>query len=78
MDTRLVLKLDKTVIARAKEYASNRKISLSKLVESYLNFIIHEQGDEFEISHFVKSIPNGTNIPLDINSKTIRPNAYSI
>ncbi|MFV0346108.1 MAG: DUF6364 family protein [Bacteroidales bacterium] len=33
MDTKLTLKLDKTVIAHAKKYASNRKISLSKLVE---------------------------------------------
>lgn len=32
MDSKLTLKLDTTVIKRAKEYASNKKVSLSRLV----------------------------------------------
>jgi hypothetical protein len=35
MDAKLTLKLDKTVIESAKEYAEHNKRSLSKLVENY-------------------------------------------
>jgi hypothetical protein len=35
METKLTLKLDKSVIESAKKYAENNKRSLSKLVENY-------------------------------------------
>ena len=37
MDTKLTLRLNDNVIERAKIYARNHKISLSKMIESYLD-----------------------------------------
>ena len=37
MDSKLTLKLENTVIERAKEYAKSNKTSLSKLIERYLD-----------------------------------------
>ena len=36
MDTKLTLKLDREIIEEAKKYAREKNISLSKLIESYL------------------------------------------
>ena len=70
MDTKLTLKLDQKVIERAKEYASEKKVSLSRIVESYLQTLVAEKGsDELEISPFVKSIATGTKIPADLDYK---------
>lgn len=41
------------------KYASNKKLSLSRLIENYLDSITREQNDEFEISPFVRSISTG-------------------
>ncbi|MEJ8598252.1 hypothetical protein JSO62_06055 [Riemerella anatipestifer] len=71
MDSKLTLKLDENIIERAKEYASNKKISLSRLIENYLDSITRNQSEDFEISPFVKSISTGKSIPLDIESKNI-------
>ena len=56
MDTKLTLKLDKYIIERAKKYAKDKKISLSKMIESYLLSITKESEDKIEITPFVKSI----------------------
>ena len=39
METRLTIRLKKKVIERAKDYAQVHKISLSKLIEPYLESI---------------------------------------
>ena len=72
MDSKLTLKLNERVIERAKKYASNKKVSLSRLIENYLNSITQEQNDDFEISPFVKSISSGKSIPADVDWKTSR------
>jgi hypothetical protein len=70
MDTKLTLKLNKTVIEKAKEYASNKKMSLSRIIEAYLQTLTSEMGDsEFEISPFIKSIATGVEIPDDLDYK---------
>lgn len=70
MDTKLTLKLDKKVIEKAKKYASNKKISLSQLVEAYFQSLtIEDDVSEFEISPFVKSIATGTEMPADLDYK---------
>jgi len=69
MDTKLTLKLNNEVIERAKQYASNKKMSLSRLVENYLDSVTRDQADDFEISPFVKSISNGKHIPIDIDER---------
>ncbi len=72
MDSKLTLKLNENVIERAKTYASNKKVSLSRLIENYLDSITREQNDDFEISPFVKSISSGKSIPADLDRKVLR------
>lgn len=73
MDTKLTLKLNQEVIEKAKVYASDKKLSLSRLVENYLNSLTSNQStDELEISPFVKSLSSGVNIPADYDYKKDR------
>ena len=70
MDTKLTLKLNQEIIERAKEYASNKKMSLSRIVEAYLQSLTsNDDTAEFEISPFVKSISTGTEIPANLDYK---------
>jgi len=69
MDSKLTLKLNESVIERAKQYASCKKISLSRLIENYLDSLTQEKEDGFEISPFVKSISSGNSIPSDFDYK---------
>jgi len=72
MDSKLTIKLDENVIERAKEYASKKKLSLSRLIENYLDSLTRSQDDDFEISPFVKSISTGKSLPNDLDEKKIR------
>lgn len=66
----MTLKLDKGVIEKAKEYASKKNMSLSRIIESYLQSLTSEnENPEFEISPFVKSIATGVEIPTDLDYK---------
>lgn len=56
MDTKLTLSLDKAIIEKAKKYAKERKISLSKLIESYLDALTIEENKKVEITPLVKSL----------------------
>lgn len=70
MDTKLTLKLDQEIIEKAKKYASEKKMSLSRIIEFYLQSLTTEnEKDEFQISPFVKSISTGTSIPNDLDYK---------
>jgi len=71
MDAKLTLKLNKVVIEKAKQYANNKKMSLSRIVEAYLNSITTESKttDEIEISPFIKSISTGINVPAGLDYK---------
>ncbi len=74
MDTKLTLKLNQVVIENAKIYARNKKISLSRLIENYLQALtVNESNSDFEISPFVKSISTGKSLPNDLDYK----NEYS-
>ncbi len=74
MDTKLTLKLDKSVIEKAKEYASSHNRSLSRIIESYLKSLINRDKDDnesdMEISPFVKSMSTGVHIPADLDYKS--------
>lgn len=76
MDTKLTLKLNQEVIEKAKQYASDKKLSLSRLIENYLNSLTSEKSNsnELEISPFVKSLTAGINysIPNDYDYKKER------
>ncbi len=70
MDTKLTLKLNKQIIEKAKKYASKKQMSLSRIVESYLQSLTSEKNEkDIEISPFVKSIATGVNIPSDVERK---------
>jgi replicative DNA helicase len=71
MDAKLTLKLNQEVIEKAKKYASDQKMSLSRIVETYLQSLTtqKETGDKLRISTFVKSISSGTKIPADLDYK---------
>ena len=70
MDTKLTLKLNQQIIEKAKANDSNKKMSLSHIVEAYLQSLTSENDtSEFEISPFVKSISTGTEIPADLDYK---------
>jgi hypothetical protein len=56
MENKLTLKLNENVIEKAKEYAKKQNISLSKLVEAYLNLLTQETTEEIEITPLVKSL----------------------
>lgn len=72
MDSKLTLKLNESVIERAKQYASKKNLSLSRLIENYLDSLTSDQKNDFEISPFVKSISSGKSIPSDIDDRQAR------
>ena len=75
MDTKLTLKLNQEIIERAKHYASEKKLSLSRLIENYLNSLNSEKtNDEIQISYFVKSMSSEINLPADFDYKKERAN----
>lgn len=71
MNTKLTLKLNQEIIEKAKLYASNKKLSLSRLIENYLSSLTNEvkKENEIEISPFVKSLSTGIKIPADLDYK---------
>lgn len=74
MDAKLTLKLDKSVINKAKKYASSHNKSLSGIIESYLRFLVEKTpkpDDSFEISPFVRSMQTGVQIPADLDYKKV-------
>ncbi|MEN8138627.1 MAG: DUF6364 family protein [Bacteroidota bacterium] len=56
MDTKLTLSVDKEIIEKAKEYAKSQKVSLSKIIESYLSALTSHRSKEIEITPFVESL----------------------
>lgn len=56
MDTKLTLKLDKKIIERAKIYASEKNVSLSKLIENMLFRITDSKSYKSEITPLVESL----------------------
>ena len=73
MDAKLTLKLDQSVIEKAKEYALLNKISLSRMIESYLLSLVNQNPisnkNEIEISPFIQSMRSGKSLPLDLDYK---------
>jgi hypothetical protein len=56
METKLTLRLQKSVIDQAKKYSRDHDTSLSKLIENYLSAITHEPASIEKISPFVQSL----------------------
>ena len=71
MDTKLTLRLNERVIERAKRYARNHKISLSKMIEVYLDSITKQKDDEkkIAITPLVESLSGVIDLPADFDYK---------
>ena len=72
MDTKLTIKLDNGVITRAKRYAQNRKTSLSRMIESYLDSVTKNEVDDIEITPLVKSLSGVIKLPESYDYKKDR------
>jgi hypothetical protein len=69
MDTKLTLNLDKNVIEKAKAYAKSQKISLSRLIESYLASLISQKSKDIDISPLVESLSGVIELDKDFDYK---------
>lgn len=67
MDIKLTLKLNKQIIDRAKQYARQKNLSLSKIIENYLQFLTEEKRKSETISPLVKSLSGVIKLPRDFN-----------
>ena len=67
MNTKLTLNIDKGVIDEAKSYAKNHQVSLSKLIENYLNSLTRETKKKPSVSSLVDSLTGI--IPNDYDEK---------
>ena len=56
MNTKLTLNLNKSIIESAKDYAKENSVSLSKLIENYLNSLTTKQQKEIKVSPLVESL----------------------
>ncbi len=56
MNTKLTLNLDKEIIEEAKTYAKSQSVSLSKLIENYLNSLTINSKKKSSVSPLVESL----------------------
>jgi len=69
METKLTLRLNEGVIEKAKIYANSHKISLSKMIENYLDSLTTKNDKEILITPFVESISGVIDLPSDYDYK---------
>lgn len=71
METKLTLRLNGEVIERAKVYARNHQVSLSKMIESYLDSITKQkdEGLRNSITPLVESLSGVISLPADFDYK---------
>lgn len=56
MNTKLTLNIDDNIIEEAKLYAKDNSVSLSKLIENYLQSLTKKKSDKAKISPLVQSL----------------------
>jgi hypothetical protein len=69
MKTKLTLRLNKSVIERAKQYAQLHKTSVSRLVESYLDVVAQKSTSEDEITPLVESLSGVIEVDANFDHK---------
>ena len=70
MNAKLTLTIEETVIVKAKDYARNKKSSLSNLIENYLKAVIKEdKTEENETTSIVKSLQGSFKVPKNFDYK---------
>ena len=70
MDTKLTLRLEQQIIEKAKNYARLHSISLSTLIENYLQKITDESEENNKITPLVKSLSGVVDLQKDADVKT--------
>jgi hypothetical protein len=69
METKLTLRLNKRTIDKAKDYAQAHKTSISKMVEAYLESVMHPNTVEAEITPLVASLSGVIELEQDYDYK---------
>ena len=78
MDTKLTLKLDQSIIEQAKKYARENNISLSKLIENYLQAVSYRKTKSVEISPLVESLTGVISLEHDDDKKSLNSCGQSV
>ena len=69
MNSKLTVRLDSNVIDRAKSYARNHKISVSRMIESYLDSVTQQKSMDIEITPLVSSLSGVVKLSADYDFK---------
>ena len=69
MDKKLTLSLDQNIIESAKQYAKSNNVSLSKLIESYLNSLVKRKESTTDITPLVESLSGVISLDKKFDSK---------
>ena len=69
MNTKLTISLDEGVIDRAKNYAQSHRISLSRMIESYLDLVTKQGSERMAITPLVESLSGVIELPENYDSK---------
>ncbi len=69
MDTKLTLKINEDIIEKDKQYAKEKKTSLSDLIENYLQKLTNDKKSNKAITPLVKSLSGIINLPKNYNDK---------
>ena len=69
MNTKLTLSVDQKIIEEIKSYAKMHKVSLSKMVENYFNFVVHKAKPKVKSSAIVEELTGIISLPGDFNEK---------
>ncbi|MGK7396453.1 MAG: DUF6364 family protein [Candidatus Cyclobacteriaceae bacterium M3_2C_046] len=74
METKLTLRLNSNVIERAKKYARSHKVSLSKMIESYLDSVTKQKKEKKALlTPLVESLSGVVDLPDDFDYKKDYP-----
>jgi len=72
MNAKLTLTIEKDVIAEAKEYAKQKGLSLSEMVENYFVLLTRtSKPGAIELTSIVKSLKGSFDAPDDFNYKDV-------
>jgi hypothetical protein len=69
MDTKLTIRLKPNVIDRAKIFAKDNNISLSKIIEAYLDSLTNPSPMDIEITPLVESLSGVVELPENYDYK---------
>jgi hypothetical protein len=69
METKLTLRLNDNVIKKAKSYARRHNISLSKMIEAYLDSLTQQKKQSHEATPLVESLSGVIDLPENYDYK---------